>query len=118
MSSGFQRHIYLAGDVGPVVLAAQVLKVLLQESAHLNDAVSHALDLTQPLLVQLGVVHDRGSDTGTVNRRARVQRAHKDLDLGLDALLLLRGGSYERESTNTLTVQTLNCEETLVYLQS
>jgi hypothetical protein len=53
-----------------------------------------------------------------VNRRARVQRAHKYLDLGLDALLLLRGGSYERESTNTLTVQTLNCEETLVYLQS
>lgn len=99
---------YLAGDVGPVVLAAELLKVLAQESAHLNDAVSHALDLTEPLLVQGGVIHDGGGDTGTVNGGVGVEGTDENLDLRLNTLLLLGGLANEREGTNTLTVETLD----------
>jgi hypothetical protein len=38
------------------MLASQLLQVLLQESAHGDDAVRHALDLAEPLLVQRWVV--------------------------------------------------------------
>lgn len=98
---------YLVGDVGPVVLATQVLEVLLQESAHLDDPVGHTLDLTEPLLVQLGVVHDGGGDASTVNGRVRVEGTDEDLDLGLHALLLLGGFADQREGTHTLTIETL-----------
>jgi hypothetical protein len=37
--------------MAPVVLAAKLLKVLLEEGTHSDDAVGHALDLTEPLLV-------------------------------------------------------------------
>jgi hypothetical protein len=98
---------YLAGDVGPVVLAAQFLEVLLQQSAHFDDAVGHALDLAQPLLVEFSVVQDGGGNASAVDGRVRVQRPHEDLDLGLHALLLLGRGGHERERADTLTVQTL-----------
>ena len=52
----------------PVVLAAQVLQVLLEQGTHLDDAVSHALHLAQPLLVQFRVVQDGRRNTGTVHR--------------------------------------------------
>jgi DNA repair protein RadC len=42
--------------VAPVVLAAELLEVLLEKGTHGNDAVSHALDLTKPLLVERRVV--------------------------------------------------------------
>lgn len=98
---------YLAGDVGPVVLAAQLLQVLLQQGTHLDDAVSHALDLTQPLLVQLRVVQDGGRDAGTVDGRVGVERTDEDLDLRVHALLLLCVLADKGESADTLTVQTL-----------
>ena len=91
----------------PVVLAAESLEVLLQESTHLDDAVGHALDLTEPLLVQGGVVHDSGGDTGTVNGRVGVEGTDENLDLRLDALLLLGRLADEGESTDTLTIETL-----------
>jgi DUF917 family protein len=89
------------------VLAAELLEVLLEQSAHGDDAVGHALDLTEPLLVQRGVVEDLGRDAGTVDGRVRVQRAHEDLDLRVDALLLVRRLADDGEGTNTLAVQTL-----------
>lgn len=54
------------------MLAAQVLQVLLEQSTHLDDAVSHVLDLTEPLLVQGRVVHDGRGDAGTVDGRVGV----------------------------------------------
>lgn len=36
---------YLIGDVVPVVFAAQVLEVLLQQRSHFNDALRHVFDL-------------------------------------------------------------------------
>lgn len=89
------------------MLAAKVLQVLLEQSAHLDDTVSHALDLTEPLLVQGGVVHDGGGDAGAVDGRVGVQRTGEDLDLGVDALLLLGRLADEGEGTDTLTVETL-----------
>ena len=103
------KHTNLAGDVGPVVLAAKLLKVLAEQLAHLDDAVSHTLDLTEPLLVQRSVVHDGGGDASTVDRGVRVEGTDENLDLRLDALLLLGVLADERESTDTLTIETL-CE--------
>ena len=62
------EHTNLGGDVAPVLLATELLQVLLQQSAHGDNAISHVLDLTEPLLVQCRVVQDLGSNTRTVNR--------------------------------------------------
>lgn len=83
------EHANLGGDVTPVVLAAELLKVLLEESTHADDSVGHALDLAKPLLVQGGVVEDLRGDTGSMDWRVGVERAHKNLDLGVDTLLLI-----------------------------
>lgn len=48
-----RKHADLGGDVVPILLAAEVLEVLLEERAHGDDAVGHALDLAEPLLVEL-----------------------------------------------------------------
>jgi hypothetical protein len=90
------------------VLAAELLEVGTEERAHLDDAVSHALDLTEPLLVEGGVVHDGGGDAGTVDGRVRVLGPDENLDLRLDTLLLLGVLADEGEGTDTLTVQTLH----------
>lgn len=107
LETGVGEHADLAGDVAPVVLATELLEVLLEESTHGDNAVSHTLDLTQPLLVELGVVQDGGSNTGTVDRRVGVKRADEDLDLRVDTLLLFGVGADNGEGANTLTVETL-----------
>lgn len=107
LESGVGEHTNLASDVAPVVLAAELLEVLLQQGAHSDDAVRHALDLAEPLLVQCRVVQDGAGDTGTVDRWVGVERTDKNLDLRVDALLFLGIGADDRESTNTLAVETL-----------
>lgn len=104
---GYTEASHLAGDVGPVMLAAQLLQVLLQQGTHLDDAVRHALDLAQPLLVQLRVVQDGGRDARAVDGRVGVERTDEDLDLRLHALLLLRVLADEGEGADTLAVQAL-----------
>jgi hypothetical protein len=89
------------------MLAAELLEVLFEQSAHGDNAVSHALDLTEPLLVQRCIVKNLRSNAGTVNWRVRVQWAHEDLDLRVDTLLLFGRLAYNREGTNTLAVETL-----------
>ena len=105
--AGVGEHADLARDVAPVVLAAELLEVLLQESAHGDDAIGHALDLAEPLVVQLGGVEDLGGDARAVDRRVGVQRADQDLDLAVDALLLLDRVGKDGESADTLTIETL-----------
>lgn len=107
LETSVSEHADLAGDVAPVVLATELLEVLLEESTHGDNAVSHALNLAQPLLVELGVVQDGGSNTGTVDRRVGVERADQDLDLRVDTLLLFGVGADNGEGANTLTVETL-----------
>lgn len=65
--SGVRKHADLGGDVVPVLLAAELLKVVLEERAHLDDAVGHALHLAEPLLVELWVVENLGGDAGAVD---------------------------------------------------
>lgn len=105
--AGVGEHADLAGDVAPVVLAAELLEVALEQRAHLDDAVRHALDLAQPLLVQRGVVEDRASDARAVHGRVGVEGAHEDLDLRVDAGLLFGGLGDDREGADTLAVETL-----------
>lgn len=102
------EHTNLVGDVTPVVLAAELLKVVLEEGTHGDDTVSHTLDLAEPLLVQCRVVEDSGGNTGAVDGWVGVKRADKDLDLGVDALLLIGVSADNGEGTDTLAVKTLN----------
>lgn len=87
------------------MFASQGFKVLLEQSSHLDDPVSHALDLTEPLLVELGVVQDLAGNSGSVDGRVGVQWAHEDLDLGVDALLLLGRLAHDTEGADSLAVQ-------------
>jgi hypothetical protein len=90
----------------PVVLGAKLLKVVLKESTHGDDAVSHLLDLTEPLLVKGRAVEDLGGDASTVNGRVGVQRSDDNLELRVDALLLIGIGADHGEGTDTLAVET------------
>lgn len=89
------------------MLRAKLLKVLLEESTHGDDTVSHLLDFAKPLLVEGRAVEDLGSDASTVDGRVGVQRSDEDLELRIDALLLVGIGTDHGESTNTLTIKTL-----------
>lgn len=109
LQAGVGEHANLGSDVAPVVLASKLLKILLEESTHGDDTVSHALDLAEPLLVEGWVIEDLGGDAGAVDRRVRVERADEDLDLRIDALLLLGRFADNREGTDTLTVEALEC---------
>lgn len=106
--SGVSEHADLAGDMAPVVLRSQCLKLLLQQGAHGDDAVSHTLDLTQPLLVETWVVEHLRGNTSTVNGRVGVKRADKNLDLRVNALLLLRISADDREGADTFTIEALH----------
>jgi hypothetical protein len=101
------EHTDLRGDVAPVVLAAKLLEVLLEKSAHADDTIGHALDLAEPLLVEGRVVEDFGCNACAVDWWVGVQRSHEDLDLRVDPLLLLGRLANHGESTHTLTIQTL-----------
>ena len=91
----------------PVLLAAELLKIVLEERAHLDDTVGHALDLAEPLLVELWIVEDLGRDAGTVDWWVGVEWADDDLDLGVDALLLSGILADDGEGSDTLSVETL-----------
>lgn len=105
--AGICKHADLGGDVVPILLAAELLKVVLEERAHLDDTVGHALDLAEPLLVELWVVQDLGRDAGTVDWWVGVEWADDDLDLGVDALLLSGVLADDGEGSDTLSVETL-----------
>lgn len=108
LQSSVGKHANLARDVAPVVLAAQLLEILLEKGAHLDDAVGHTLDLAEPLLLEFGVVEDLRGDAGAVDGRIGVERADEDLNLGVYALLFLGRFADDGESTNALTIETLS----------
>jgi len=93
--------------VTPVVLAAELLEVLLEQGTHGDNAVSHILDLTEPLLVQCRIVQDFRGNARAMDRGIGVKRSDENLDLGVYALLLLCRFANDGESTNTLTIETL-----------
>lgn len=89
------------------MLGTQVLQLLLQQRTHGDDTISHALDFTQPLLVQGLVVQDLGCDSCAVDWGVRIEGSDEDFDLRVDALLLLCVGADDGEGSYTLTVETL-----------
>jgi hypothetical protein len=97
----------LVSDMAPVMLAAEILQVLLQECSHLDDAFCHSLDFDEPLFVQGGVVQDLGCNAGAVDGRVGVERSHEDLDLRVHAFLLLGRLADNRECPDTLAIETL-----------
>ena len=102
-----RKKTYLRRNVAPVVLAAEILEVLLEQGSHLDDAIGHALDLGQPLAAQGRVVEHLRRDARAVDGRVRVQRPHEDLDLRVDPLLLLDAVADDGEETDSLAVQAL-----------
>lgn len=94
--------------MAPVVLATELLKILLQKRAHTDNPFRHALDLSQPLLVQSRIVQDLGSDAGPMDWRIRVQWPDEDLELRVYPLLFLDGLADDRESSHALPIQTLD----------
>jgi hypothetical protein len=88
--SSVGKHSNLTCDVAPVALASQFLEILLQQGAHADDAVCHALDFSQPLPIELRVVENLRSNTCAVNWRIRVQGADEDFELRVQTLLLFR----------------------------
>jgi hypothetical protein len=74
--------------------------------AHVDDTLSHALNLTLPLRVELRVAEDGIGDASTMDGRVGVHGADDDLKLAVDASLLLRVGSGQRERANALAVET------------
>lgn len=65
----------------PIMLAAESLKIFLQESPHSDDAFRHLLDFTKPLLIQSRAIEDLGRDSGTVHWRVGIKWPDKDFDL-------------------------------------
>ena len=97
----------LISNMVPVVLAANFLKVLLEQGAHGDDAIGHSFDLAEPLLIQLGVVEDLGGDTSAVNGGIGVERSDEYLNLRVDPLLFFCILTDDREGADALSVKTL-----------
>lgn len=104
--TGVAEHTNLRGDVVPVLLGAKSLEVLLEQSSHLDHSVGHLLDLTEPLLLELGVVEDGGGDSGTVDGGVGVEGSDDNLQLRVNSVLLGGVLADKRESTDSLTVKT------------
>lgn len=109
------EHSNLGSDVGPIVLAAKLLEAVLQDRPHGDDPVGHLLDLPEPLLVEGLVVENFRRNARSVYGRVGVHRTNEDLDLRIDALLLLGGFSQDREGADTLAVETLHHHISILY---
>lgn len=95
---------YLASNMAPIVLTPQRLQILLKERTHLDNAISHALHFTKPLLVERRVVEDCRGNAGAVDGWAGVQGADEDLDLRINALLLLGRLADDGKCADSFTV--------------
>jgi hypothetical protein len=79
----------LIGDMVPVVLAAKAFKVFFEQGPHFNDSIGHSLDFPEPLTVPALVAEDFRCNACTVDRRVRVKRPDKNLQLRFDSFLFV-----------------------------
>jgi hypothetical protein len=70
-----------------------------------RKTLEHTLDLSQPLLLQLGGAQDGAGDPRTVKRRVRVQRPNQNLELTVDPALLDLARRDDRERADALAIQ-------------
>lgn len=108
--AGEREHANLVCDVVPSARSLQLLEVVAQSCAHLDDAARHGAQVTLPLGEQLFVIEHCGSDAGTVRGRVGDLGALEDGELGGNALgsvLGVRaGGCDEVEAAGALAIQT------------
>lgn len=90
--------------MAPIMLAAQRLEVLLKECTHFDNAISHALHFSKPLLVELRIIEDRRGNAGAMDGRIGVQGADEDLDLRINTLLLLSRLADDGECADSFAV--------------
>ncbi len=100
-----EHPTYLVRDVIPVMFRSQLFKILLEQGPHLDDPVRHALNLAEPLLIELGVVLDIAGKTSAGGGGGGVKRTHEDGYVGVDARSLIGGVAHDAERTNPLAVQ-------------
>lgn len=105
--SSVGKHSNLACNVIPVTLAAKLFKVLLEKSSHSNDSISHSLDFSEPLFVEIGVIQKSRCNSCSMNRWVGIHWSHENLDLRVYAFLLLSWLTNNRECTSAFTIQTL-----------
>ena len=79
---------------------------VVESTAHADDPIGHELDLGFPLLVKILVGEDGVGDAGAVKGRVGVHGSDEDLQLTLDASLLLWIRGDEGERTDTFAVET------------
>jgi len=99
------EHSDLVGDVSPVSLGAEIMESLDESGSHRDDPFSHRQDLFFPKSSELGVREDGGHDSGAMDGRIRVHRSDKNLELALDGLRLIRVGTNDVESPDSLSVE-------------
>lgn len=73
---------------------------------HADDAVGHTLDLSLPLRVEGLVAEDGAGNASAMGRRVGVHRADDNLELRVDAGLLLGIGGGQRKGTRSLAIET------------
>lgn len=95
---------YLASNMAPIMFAAQRLEVLLEECAHFDNAISHTLHFSKPLLVELRIIEDRRGNAGAMDGWIGVQGTDEDLDLGINALLLFSRLADDGECADSFAV--------------
>lgn len=100
------EHTALLGDVRPVTLGTDLLKVLNEESTHILDTLGHGGAFLLPLSGEGGVVKNGGDNTSTIDGRARPEGTSTDLQLLDNILSLLGGVGDNRDNTSTFTVDT------------
>lgn len=85
------EHTNLRSDVVPVVLIATSLKTSLQSSSHLGHSVRHGNEVVVPHLGELFISKHDVHNSGSMNRRVRVDRSGNLLDAGVDDVSLSSG---------------------------
>lgn len=101
------EHANLALDVAPFarsfeVIGQDIVKIL----SHSDDPVGHSLHLTLPLGVKLFVAQNGVGNASTVGGRVRVHRTDNDLQLAVNARLLIGIGGDQGEGSDTLAIKT------------
>ena len=83
------EHADLICDMLPVVRGSLSGQTILELLPHGNNAVSHTLHITQPLLSESRVREDLSDDASTVHRGVGLHRADENLDLRHDTSSLV-----------------------------
>jgi len=108
------EHADLINDVVPSTRSLKLLgQQLVKFLPHLDDTISHRLDILFPLLKQLGSVQDQSDQPRAVSWGIADLASSEDGKLTTDFICDHRGGRDDVEGANTFTVQTSVLGETL-----